>query len=360
MQIKDIKRSLPHLFQANITPLLIGPHGIGKTESVRQFARDNGYMLKVINLGTLSDSGDLLGLADFVTDKSGKKIATSFITPDWIKEVVDYAKENPESKAVIFLDEVNRAHPDLIQSIFSLVLEKRIHTLKFPDNVVTIAGMNPPTGDYVTTDISDKAFMNRFLHIKVSPSVEEWVGYARENSIDRELVNFITVQPDLLDAKTEDFNLDEVKPSRRSWEAVDRLLKTNPPEELVRELKIGLVGTSATIAHEEYLKSVEKPLTADDVLLSFDKHKKKITEQIEKGEMDLLKNTSDQISDFLKNTEGDLDEKRFKNLKKFYDVIPSELALAFMQTILPYKSVFKKIVEDKDILERTRQIRGKV
>lgn len=358
MELKSIKNALPSLLKADITALLVGNHGSGKTETIKQFAKENDFFLKIVNLGTMGDSGDLLGLPTFTKDSLGNNVATSFITPDWVKEIIDYANKNPQSKAIIYLDEINRARRDILQAVFSLVLEKRIHMTQFPSNVGIIAAMNPNTGDYVVTDISDKAFLDRFLHIKVTPSVEEWLSYAKQTKHDDSIVSFLGTQKELLDSAAEDINLDEIKPSRRSWSAVDRLLKANPPQELIRELMFGLVGTAATIAYEEHVKSVERPLNAEDILVRFNQNLSKIKTYITENKIDLLEKTGNDINSYLQHHQGLIDDQKFSNLESFIETVPAELSFLFCQTVIKHPSVFDLMIKSKRIEHRLTVIKG--
>ena len=65
MNISTLKEALPYLIEAEVPAMLVGHHGVGKTEGVRQYCKDNGFMLKILNLGT-QDVGDIIGLADFL------------------------------------------------------------------------------------------------------------------------------------------------------------------------------------------------------------------------------------------------------------------------------------------------------
>src|SRR5690606_4467190 len=174
-----------------------------------------------LRLGT-QDVGDLLGLADFERDRDGNSVATKFMRPDWFPT-------NPDSKGIIFLDEVNRARRDVLQAVFQLVLDKRLHRYVLPKGWQVIAAMNPNTGDYIVTDISDKAFMDRFCHINLAPSKQEFCKYARDRKFDDKWLQFLQEQPEMLQGELEAFDLSDIKPSRRSWEAIDRLIKVNTP-----------------------------------------------------------------------------------------------------------------------------------
>ena len=154
MNIRDFKKSLPYLINANTAVMLVGHHGVGKSQGVKQFCDENELGFVDLRLGT-QDVGDILGLADFKVDDNGERIATKFMPPDWFPM-------DPNSRGLIFLDEINRARRDVLQAVFQLVLDKRIHTYELPKGWHVVAAMNPSTQDYIVTDLSDKAFLDRF------------------------------------------------------------------------------------------------------------------------------------------------------------------------------------------------------
>ena len=136
MKIQTLKECLPYLFEANIATLVIGHHGVGKSQAVAQYAKEQKIGFMDLRLGT-QDVGDLLGLAEFVTElqpytftnpETGKeetgtrevKVATKFMRPDWFPT-------DPDSKGIIFMDEINRARRDVLQAVFQLVLDKWRH-----------------------------------------------------------------------------------------------------------------------------------------------------------------------------------------------------------------------------------------
>ena len=167
-----MKETLPYLFKAGLVPLLIGRHVIGKSQSVKQWCDANGYDMVDLRLGQMSDAGDILGLPDFTTDAKGNKIATKFMRPSWLPT---------RPKTVIFLDEINRAHKDIMQAIFQLVLDKRIHEYVLPEDCYIVAAANPNTEEYETFDFifTEKALQDRFVHIKLEPSKDEFFEYFR-------------------------------------------------------------------------------------------------------------------------------------------------------------------------------------
>ena len=265
MNIKDLKRSLEYCFKAEITPYIHGHAGIGKSTVVKQYAQSKGYKFFPFYLGTQSDIGDILGLASFIKDANGSEIATTFATPIWLKDMIDYCNENPESGAVIFLDEFNRARRDILNGMFSLALDKTFHMIKLPKNCHIVAAGNPPTDEYFTTDINETALLARFAHIKLEPTFSEWVTYAKETNHESTLISFLQEQPELLADHKSNFNL-PVRVDNRSWERVDRLFKVGTPTDLLEQLMIGIIGAERLVAYKLHLAKKDKVLTGRDVL----------------------------------------------------------------------------------------------
>lgn len=265
MNITDLKSSLPYLFQSNLTPFLWGHAGIGKTTVIKQFAIDKGYKFFPLYLGTQADLGDVLGLQDFVKNAEGRSVATEFAMPIWLREIIDYCEQNPDSGAVIFLDEFNRARKDILQGMFSLALDKTFHTIKLPVNCHLVAAGNPPTEEYMTTDVDDTALMARFVHVKLEPTFQEFVDYAEGRKFEPTLISFLKEQPQLLEDQRGAFNL-PIKVDRRSYERASRLFKINTPGPLLTQLLHGIIGIERTVQYELHLKNLEKPLTGEQIV----------------------------------------------------------------------------------------------
>lgn len=265
MNIKDFKASLDYMVRAELTPFIWGKAGIGKSSIVKQYAQEKGFHFFPFYLGTMSDIGDVLGLADFVRDANGTAVATKFATPEWLKGAIDYCNDNPDSGAIIFLDEFNRARRDILNGMFSLALDKTFHTIKLPKNCHVIAAGNPPTDEYFVTDVNETALMARFVHVKLEPTFQEWLQYSEKAQMDITLTGFLKDQPELLEAKHSDFEL-PVKVDRRAYERLDRLFKLSTPMNLLEQLMHGIIGIERTVAYLQYLKNVDKPLTAVEML----------------------------------------------------------------------------------------------
>lgn len=346
MNIKNFQESLQYMAKASVTPFIWGHAGIGKSEVVRKYAESLGYKFFPFYLGTMSDVGDILGLAEFTKRADGKK-STDFAPPGWLVDMIEYCDENPDSGAVIFLDEFNRGRRDILNGCFSLALDKTFHTIKLPKNCHVVAAGNPPTEEYVTTDVNETALMARFVHIKLEPTVEEWVEYAKNTELNDNLVQFIRQQPELLEEKRSEFKL-PVKVDRRAYSRLDRLYKVGTPDHLMQELMIGIIGLERTVAFQQFLKEQDKPLTGAEVL-SGDKFN--LIERWSDSKdvvSSLLNLTCDNVQKELvarDATKEYLTDPEKANLMRFFESVPLDISFKLQKTLIEVDKTTHKEIE---------------
>lgn len=349
MNIKDLDASLEYLFKAEVTPFIWGHAGIGKSTVIKQYAHKKGYKFFPFYLGTQSDLGDILGLASFVKDENGSEIATTFATPKWLKDTIDYCIANPDSGAIIFLDEFNRARRDILNGMFSLALDKTFHTLKLPKNCHIVAAGNPPTDEYYVTDINETALMARFAHIKLEPTFNEWVNYAKDAGFESTLISFLQEQPSMIEDAKSIFNL-PVKVDRRSYERINRLMQVGTPDNLCEQLMFGIIGVERTVAYKLHLQNKEKTLTGEEV---FNGSRVSLVEQWSNPldiKASMLSGTCDNvfatIMDKAKTTEM-FTESEGDNFMKFLEVLPRDISYPLLKKLMKEETkIFKNFLRN--------------
>lgn len=344
MNLNQVKVALPYAFEAGVVPCLVGIHGIGKSTAVREYTEEQGIGFIDLRLGQM-EVGDLLGLPEITTDKNGDKI-TVFARPKWFPT---------EGRGVLFLDEMNRAKRDVIQAVFQLVLDRKLHDYKLPPGWMVVSAVNPSSEDYQTLDLSDKAFLDRFCHLKISSSYQDFISYGETKGFNKSILNFIQANPGVLRGANTEFNLEKtVEPSDRSWAAVGRLVDNkNIPDDVLNELITGLVGLSAATAFLSWKKTSEKPVDGALVLKDYKKVKKTIVEQgsAENYRPDLVNETMVQITKILMDKpkeEDPLTDKEYKNLVAFLVDIPNDLFIKFNKELFKVPKLFLKIVDESD------------
>ena len=241
--------------------MLVGKHGIGKSQILSRYFESKGQKVVTLFLGQMSDPGDLIGLPHF-DESTGK---TEFMPPYWFP--------TDDKPIVLFLDELNRARPEVLQTIMDLTLNRKLAGKNLPEGSRIISAVNDGE-EYQLTDL-DPALVSRFNIYEFQPSFQEWLLWADKNKIDARVIDFISENPDMLDGKNftrEDQGLEKT-PDRRAWERVSDVLKENETTPFLKKIIAGIVGMPAAAKFFAFL-SQKRLLGAKEILLgSFAKTK---------------------------------------------------------------------------------------
>lgn len=351
MNIQQAFLAMDACFAADITPHFIGAHGIGKSAMVYQYAALRDYDVVEIRVGLMADAGDLVGIQEFIKClKSGEAQSTRHVLPDWfMKAVADVEQAGASQRPVIiFVDELNRGHKDLLQAIFELVYDRSLKGVKMRKGCQVVAASNPPTGDYQVLDFNDSAFQDRFAHIKLEPTVEEWIQYGRtDNNIESVVLDFIgEYSPMLENRELESFDLSFVKPSRRSWHRVSKLLRVGADKEIELELLMGIVGLEPALSFTKFRDNYFKALKAIEVLNNYSKVKSQVSGAIKSERTDMLGTLNQELEQLLKGM-TQLTMNQADNLAELVNDLPSEHAFTLAVIIKNNTQATMKI-EDVD------------
>lgn len=244
--------------------MLTGRHGIGKSEILNHYFGKQGIPVVSLFLGQMSDPGDLIGLPN----KDATTGKTVFLPPYWFPM--------DGKPVVLFLDELNRARPEVLQTIMDLALNRRLAGRDLPPGSRIISAVNVGE-EYQLTDL-DPALVSRFNIYNFRPTVEEWMLWAAGAGVDERVIEFISGNPSFLDGdgtNNEDANLDKT-PDRRGWKRVsDIVANIEQPAALHKKLISGIIGVQAAAKFCQALADTRR-LTGKDVLLHFEKHKDRL------------------------------------------------------------------------------------
>ena len=274
----------------DITPadhnlMLIGKHGIGKSEILTDYYVKKGMPVVALFLGQMSDPGDLIGIPN-KNEQTGK---TDFMPPYWFP--LD------GKPIVLFLDELNRARPEILQTIMDLALNRKLAGRRLPEGSRIISAVN--AGDqYQLTDL-DPALVSRFNIVNFRPTAQEWLLWAGKNGVDSRVIEFIQEDQIWLDGNSdaregEDTGLDKT-PDRRGWKRVSDILgQAAEISPLITKAISAIVGPKAASAFVNSTAS-RKMVSGREVLLSFPK----VKEKLEGYELHQLSVVNDGIYRFL-------------------------------------------------------------
>ncbi len=231
--------------------MLVGKHGIGKSRILEAFFEGRQEKVVTLFLGQMSDPGDLIGLPH-LDEKTGR---TEFMLPYWFP--------TDGQPVVLFLDELNRARPEVLQTVMDLTLNRKLAGKSLPEGSRIISAVNGGS-EYQLTDL-DPALVSRFNIYEFAPSVEDWIKWARGDGLDTRIISFIEENPEMLDGdeRVAEENLERT-PDRRSWERLSKVIeKFSEPGEEVQAMASGIIGDRAAAEFFRFVKNHKVPSVSD-------------------------------------------------------------------------------------------------
>ena len=243
--------------------MLVGGHGIGKSEILTEYYAAKGMPVVALFLGQMSDPGNIIGLPH-KNEQTGK---TEFMPPYWFPT---------EGKPVcLFLDELNRARPEILQTVMDLCLNRKLAGRSLPEGSTLIAAVN--FGDqYQLTDL-DPALVSRFNIVNFKPEAAEWLIWAKKSGLDPRVIDFINENHMWLDKDPDakegaDTGMDK-SPDRRAWKRVsDIIMGHESLSGAFTKVISSIVGAKAASVFLANV-SARKILSGRDILSNFQKNK---------------------------------------------------------------------------------------
>ncbi|GIV03819.1 MAG: ATPase [Fimbriimonadales bacterium] len=265
MRPSQIVTALNYLIDANQPVMIHGSPGVGKSDIVRQVAKQRGIELIDLRLSQL-DPVDLRGVPSVDT----KKRITSWNPPSFLPT---------DGKGILFLDEINSAAQATQAAAYQLVLDRKLGDYVLPPGWAIIAAGNRSTDRAIVNQMST-ALKNRFTHINFEVNLDDWCDWALRNNIAIEVLGFIRFRPMLLnefeqrnDSKEERERVQRLKDAQafatpRSWEFLSKVIQQKPSANIEYELYSGIVGEGAAAEFMGYLKYYRDLPNLDALLMN--------------------------------------------------------------------------------------------
>lgn len=157
-----------------IVPNIVGHGGIGKSQMIRDLAKNNGY-------GYYEITCSLLQPGDLTMPVPKDDHIQYFLNPQ-IQAAIDEANAHPDTKVILFLDEFNRPIAMVQGELMNLVLQRNLMGHKLPDNIVIITAENPSSdvegfeNTAYATNARDLAINDRTMRIRMGADLEDWLS----------------------------------------------------------------------------------------------------------------------------------------------------------------------------------------
>jgi hypothetical protein len=250
---KAAKRAIRKAIQVRRPVFLWGPPGIGKSDIVKQIGEDAGRQVVDVRLA-LWEPTDIKGIPYYNADQGKMVWAPPAELPT-----------DPESTAIIFLDELNSAPPGVQAAAYQLVLNRRVGTYELPKGVDIVAAGNRD-GDKGVTFRMPSPLANRFIHLEAKVDFDDYQEWATANKIHPDVVGYVSF------AKQDLYDFDPKSPSKafatpRSWTFVSDLLNDDDVDnETLHNLIAGAIGDGLGVkfmAHRKISSKLPKP---EDIL----------------------------------------------------------------------------------------------
>ena len=245
-------RSLP-------TPFLWGPAGVGKSDGVKQLAKNLEKQTRKTVVVT-----DVRLLLFSPVDLRGVPVADEAKRfTNWLKPRIFDMKDSKDFINILFLDELSAAPQSVQASAYQITLDRRIGEHELPENCIVIAAGNRTTDQSVAYKMP-KALCNRLMHYNIRCDFGSWKSWALENGINSKIIGYLSFDQSKLCCEPESSDLAYATP--RSWTFVNSILLATgveDPKEL-HQMISACVGSETAVAFEAWNKIYKSlPSTID-------------------------------------------------------------------------------------------------
>ena len=367
--------------------LIVGKHGLGKSDAVREAAKILGVPCVDQRLSQC-DVGDMKGMPFCIDGR------TSFAPPDWFPLTEEDAKDlaakhnttvsnflKHSASGILFLDEIDRATREVQQSAFELALDHRLNMRYLPEDWRVVSAVNADGDVYHVTEM-DPAFIDRFFIIQFNPTKEEWFQFARKDSrVHSSIVEFLTKYPDLMDPTKEiiEANPGQKLFSRRSYEkfsialqnheklhqdgkvAYSLLDKTPKSLTMITLIAQGFLGTTTGVQFRNFVETDYESLNGDTILNKWTKDvAEKVQKLVDGKKIIELGSYNQLLINYVQDKKVTaLTPKQSKNLLSFIQIIPKECVADFYKKFnSDCKAVCDKWYQGPDRAEVVKVIIG--
>lgn len=161
------------------------------------------------------------------------------------------------------------AQPRFLQAVMEIVLQQKYVSWQLPKGWTVILTENPSDGTYDVQD-TDAANKSRYSKFLMKYDVETWANWAEKQKIDGRAINFMLMNPEIIDPKNQEINPRAFENFFNSIKYIEDFT-TNIP--LITKLGEGAIGSDATHLFVMFVENkLDKLITPKQMLDTSVKH----------------------------------------------------------------------------------------
>jgi hypothetical protein len=252
MKASDITKVIDKLIDKKLPVFVWGAPGIGKSSIVKQIAQAKDLEFLDLRLSLL-DPTDLKGIPFFNAEtQEGVWAKPSFLPGD------------PDSRGILFLDEINTAPPAVQASAYQLILDRKVGEYALPEGWSIVAAGNRENDRGVVYKMPPP-LANRFVHFEMEVDFDDWKAWAYGAGIESSIIGYLAYDKSML------FTFDPASNEKafatpRSWEYVDSIVKSGIESDLILDSISGAVGREAAVGYSSFKKVMRQLPDLDAIL----------------------------------------------------------------------------------------------
>ena len=248
-------------------PCFVSPPGLGKSEIVQQWAREQGYGFVDLRAALL-EAPDLIGFPTIV-NKEGRQ-RTEHALPDY------WPDENTNTKGVMFLDEVNRGTTSVMNCFMQLLTDRKVKDYKLPAGWIIVAAINPENEQH-DVNAMDAALKDRLEFFEVEYDKKTHLQYMETTGYHQILQLFIESGAWQYSRPEEISNVAGSKYlSPRTFSKLNNALLAGIPDDMELIVYDSILGTLMGRAFFQF-KNNDQPVTFEEMQKNMKKAMKRLS-----------------------------------------------------------------------------------